>query len=306
MIAVTVFLLTFDHIKNEAYMYIVYWCEILSIAVIFTMQLMGLIIVSNVLWIVHIEILSITLAVIITYIKNWKTNTIREFNIFISIMIISFFLILDIIRYYSNNSTFERIRFSVYGIALLLVYFSFSIFHVIKENFIQNTRNKIYKELAFTDAMTHINNRSAFELAMEKERLSVESHRYILIADLNNLKHINDTYGHRFGDEAIKNTARLMHENFMEIGRCYRIGGDEFCVIINNTSLDIINRCLKTFHQAVNDIAATTDYPYSVATGYGAIDESGIDNCFKAVDSIMYKNKIKSKKSRDNQTLSDG
>ena len=37
-----------------------------------------------------------------------------------------------------------------------------------------------------------------------------------------------------------------------------------------------------------------------------AIDESGIDNCFKAVDSIMYKNKIKSKKSRDNQTLSDG
>ena len=87
---------------------------------------------------------------------------------------------------------------------------------------------------------------------------------YILIADLNNLKHIN------------------------------------------NTSLDIINRCLKTFHQAVNDIAATTDYPYSVATGYGAIDESGIDNCFKAVDSIMYKNKIKSKKSRDNQTLSDG
>ena len=101
-------------------------------------------------------------------------------------------------------------------------------------------------------------------LFWEKERLSVESHRYILIADLNNLKHIN------------------------------------------NTSLDIINRCLKTFHQAINDIAATTDYPYSVATGYGAIDESGIDNCFKAVDSIMYKNKIKSKKSRDNQTLSDG
>lgn len=149
-------------------MYIAYWCEILSIIVIFTMQLMGLIIVSNVLWIVHIEILSITLAVIITYIKNWKTNTIREFDIFISFMIISFFLILDIIRYYSNSSAFESIRFSVYGIALLLVFSSFSIFHVIKDSFIQNTRNKIYKELAFTDAMTHINNRSAFELAMEK------------------------------------------------------------------------------------------------------------------------------------------
>ena len=139
------------------------------------------------------------------------------------------------------------------------------------------------------------------ELARQEQKMLT-----VVFYDINGLHLINDTYGHRFGDEAIKNTARLMHENFMEIGQCYRIGGDEFCVIINNTSLDIINKCLKTFHQAVNNIAATTDYPYSVATGYGAIDESGIDNCFKAVDSIMYKNKIKSKKSRDNQALSDG
>ncbi len=78
-IAVTGFLLTFDHIKDEAYMYIAYWCEILSIIVIFTMQLMGLIIVSNVLWIVHIEILSITLAVIITYIKTGKQTQSESF-----------------------------------------------------------------------------------------------------------------------------------------------------------------------------------------------------------------------------------
>ena len=149
--------------------------------------------------------------------------------------------------------------------------------------------------------MTHINNRSAFELAMEKERNNSDSHGYILIADLNNLKHVNDTYGHHYGDEAIKNTARLIHESFNEIGKCYRIGGDEFCVISSDANKDIINECLKTFHQAVKDIADTTSYPYSAATGYGAIDESGIDNGFKVVDSIMDANKVKSKKSRRTQ-----
>lgn len=300
-ITVTGFLLTFDMFKEKTFMYITYWCQAIILAVIFAMQFMGLVIISNMLWIVHLEILYITLSVVITYIKNWKTTTTKELDIFISIIIISFFLILDIIRYYSNSSAFGRIRFSVYGIALLLIYFSFSIFHVVKENFVQSTRNKIYKELAFTDAMTHINNRSAFELDMEQERNNTDSHGYILIADLNNLKHVNDTYGHRYGDEAIINTARLIQESFNKIGKCYRIGGDEFCVIANIVDKDIINECIKTFHQAVKDIAQTTNYPYSVATGYGAIDESGIDNCFKVVDSIMYENKIKSKKSRRTQ-----
>ncbi len=300
-ITVTGFLLTFDRFKEETYMYATYWCQTIILVAIFAMQLMGLVIISNLLWIVHIEVLGITLSVVITYIKNWKTITTKELDVFIAIIIISFFLILDIIRYYSNSSAFGRIRFSVYGVVLLLIYFSFSIFHVIKENFVQSTRNEIYKELAFTDAMTHINNRSAFELAMEKERNNSDSHGYILIADLNNLKHVNDTYGHHYGDEAIKNTARLIHESFNEIGKCYRIGGDEFCVIASDANKDIINECLKTFHQAVKDIADTTSYPYSVATGYGAIDESGIDNCFKVVDSIMYANKIKSKKSRRTQ-----
>lgn len=55
----------------------------------------------------------------------------------------------------------------------------------------------------------------------------------VLIADLNNLKLINDTLGHQYGDEAIKLTADVLHSSFSDIGSCYRIGGDEFCVISN-------------------------------------------------------------------------
>lgn len=48
------------------------------------------------------------------------------------------------------------------------------------------------------------------------------------------------------------------------------------------------------------NIAADKHYPYSVATGYGIIDDSGIDQCFKVVDSKMYQNKRASKKGRLN------
>ena len=55
-----------------------------------------------------------------------------------------------------------------------------------------------------------------------------------MIADLNNLKRINDTYGHRLGDEAIINTANLINDNFNDIGNCYRIGG-----VMNSVSFPI-------------------------------------------------------------------
>ena len=292
------FLLTFEYFNKEMYMHIMYWTSVAALALIFILQMNGLIIVSNVLWLVHIEIIAITLSAVITYIRNRTNIDRKDLDIFLSFIFILFFLTLDVIRYYYDRSAYGRIKFSVYGIIFLLIYFTFSIFHIIKENFVQSTRNAIYEELAFTDAMTMVNNRSAFELAMENERTNSTEGGYILIADLNNLKNVNDNYGHRFGDEAIINTARLINDNFKKIGKCYRIGGDEFCVLALDTDKDTLINCLNNFHNAVNAMDTTTSYPYSVATGYGIIDDSGIDNCFKIVDAIMYANKVKSKKGR--------
>ena len=62
---------------------------------------------------------------------------------------------------------------------------------------------------------------------------------YISI-DLNGLKRVNDTYGHVAGDELIRAAADCMKNSFNEYGKIYRIGGDEFAVIITEeTSLKI-------------------------------------------------------------------
>jgi diguanylate cyclase (GGDEF)-like protein len=56
---------------------------------------------------------------------------------------------------------------------------------------------------------------------------------YVIVTfDLNNLKQCNDQYGHRAGDEYIINAAHIIEDNFERYGKCYRIGGDEFCCII--------------------------------------------------------------------------
>ena len=81
-----------------------------------------------------------------------------------------------------------------------------------------------------TDELTRCLNRHAYETDINKLDLKKE---WIYISlDLNSLKHINDTYGHAAGDEIICAAAACMTASFGEFGKVYRIGGDEFAVIV--------------------------------------------------------------------------
>ena len=85
-----------------------------------------------------------------------------------------------------------------------------------------------------TDELTRCLNRHAYENDMKKLNLSEE---WVYIsADLNGLKQTNDSYGHMAGDELICAAADCMRDSFHEYGKVYRIGGDEFAVIITAES----------------------------------------------------------------------
>lgn len=71
----------------------------------------------------------------------------------------------------------------------------------------------------------------------------------VVTFDLNNLKSCNDNYGHRVGDAYIINAARIIENIFERYGKCYRIGGDEFCCIIpKGKSVDIERVIRKLYH----------------------------------------------------------
>lgn len=81
-----------------------------------------------------------------------------------------------------------------------------------------------------TDALTGCFNRHAYETDFNKLDLKKE---WIYISlDLNSLKHVNDTYGHAAGDEMICAAVACMKASFGDYGSVYRIGGDEFAVIV--------------------------------------------------------------------------
>ncbi|GAA1621564.1 GGDEF domain-containing protein [Catellatospora bangladeshensis] len=91
------------------------------------------------------------------------------------------------------------------------------------------------RQLSVIDELTGVNNRRGFLLAARTEIASArQAHRagVLLFIDLDGLKRINDTHGHRVGDEALRATARLLRANTRRRDVLGRIGGDEFCVLL--------------------------------------------------------------------------
>lgn len=101
----------------------------------------------------------------------------------------------------------------------------------------QAEEGELYKQLAYIDEMTGLHNRSAYEeYLMENSKTDAAS--YVLMMDLNNLKQCNDILGHRVGDDYIMKAAASIRKILEPHGCCYRIGGDEFVVLLLNISKD--------------------------------------------------------------------
>lgn len=98
----------------------------------------------------------------------------------------------------------------------------------------------IYRRLSREDRLTGLLNRRSFDdfMASLEENASSYNDVALIFMDLNRLKYINDHYGHNAGDEMIIGAARCIEGAFSEKGTCYRIGGDEFAVILTDPEED--------------------------------------------------------------------
>lgn len=165
--------------------------------------------------------------------------------------------------------------------------------------------NKKYYELAHFDQMTELLNRTAYEEMLSDLKSNIsgikkEKKIIILLSDLNFVKYLNDTFGHNTGDEAIKNVAMIIKETFSDKENCYRIGGDEFCIISIGNDQTEFETMYRKFIDKVAEKNKEVDYPFSVASAYYTLRDESIDDALQIVDNMMYENKKEIKKDYPN------
>lgn len=153
--------------------------------------------------------------------------------------------------------------------------------------------------LAFLDSLTGVRNKMAYdnyiaELKSRIENGEIKSYG-IAILDTNNLKEINDTYGHENGNAYLVNSCKLICQIFAH-SPVFRIGGDEFLVILLDEDLDNHHDLLKQFKESM-DLTKNASFPWkqiSIACGIGIATyakATTIADTFNKADSDMYKNK---------------
>ena len=187
----------------------------------------------------------------------------------------------------------KRLYATVYGIgfAILIIYMiKITIYNVLSV-YKESVKLDLYKSLSYTDVLTGIKNRNAFE--NDQQNLKIDKSVCLIMMDINGLKRINDTFGHRFGDDIICRTAQAISKSFSSIGECYRIGGDEFAVICKSTTeIEVENAVIK-MRCEIADENADSEVNIAVACGYafGSGDITDAAGLFDAADKSMYTDK---------------
>lgn len=152
-----------------------------------------------------------------------------------------------------------------------------------KEDF----EKEILQKMAYTDGMTKLGNRFAYELEKSKLELNENTKVKVLVADMNGLKMANDNYGHSYGDKVICKTAELLEESFQNVGKCYRIGGDEFCVLAEDKDSEVFEKCIEDMKNKADRLHDTIK-GYGIAYGVASGNSQDLDDIFREADNLMY------------------
>lgn len=229
--------------------------------------------------------------------KEYKSNANREIrSVILAFVLMAACGVLALLLYWLLEISYYSVIFEL-GILI----FVFILMNVIILNMADNFRFKaemvIYQRLAMEDRLTGIGNRRAFDEKVYELMLDADQYDNIVLIfmDLNGLKKVNDTYGHNAGDEMIIASSRCIRNTFMDMGFSYRIGGDEFCVLIPNPTGSKEEWFEKMDHE-ISIYNQRNRYKISIARGLSYLrDDDGnlktISDWKYEADQNMYRDK---------------
>ena len=196
------------------------------------------------------------------------------------------FMIQQIKQHGSDNTTTMIMAFGMFAFAILIMFTNHSY---------MNKRSNENEMLAIIDSMTGVKNKRAYSLkeqAMNEEILNGSLHEFaVVVCDVNGLKKINDTLGHKAGDEYICNACRIVCEIYKH-SPVYRIGGDEFLAVLTGHDYEIRTELMQALHDSA--LIHIEDGGVVVSGGISEFmpgDDTDFHSVFVRADHRMYEEK---------------
>ncbi len=273
------------------------------------MQVLGIYNMKESLILVHITLAIFIVIFIFTAAVNVKITGIKNIsrvnlvNITCAVLAAAGVAI-DMARYYSNANEGKEYLFTKIA---LLVYILALAYNTIKETeqIMEKAKEaERFEMLAYMDELTGVCNRTAYNKMVEETE--VEKYSYtVFMFDLNDLKKCNDTLGHHYGDEYIRSSAHCIKEAFESLGTCYRIGGDEFCIVAKEAEDAQIENAYEKLNEKIEMYNQVHDILHiNVACGharYEKNEDKNLEDTRQRADKQMYENKMKMKQEKENE-----
>ncbi|MFW6295175.1 MAG: diguanylate cyclase [Halanaerobium sp.] len=145
--------------------------------------------------------------------------------------------------------------------------------------------------MSFHDQLTGLYNRRYFENEMERLNNSRRLPIAVVVGDLDKLKEINDTYGHKKGDQYIKKAAQMIKDNFREEDIAARIGGDEFAVLLPETDFKTALKISRRIKISCEEFSENDRFHISIGCAVKNNMEENLEDIFIKADQRMYQEK---------------
>jgi diguanylate cyclase (GGDEF)-like protein len=178
----------------------------------------------------------------------------------------------------------------------ITVRFSVSLFlTIVIVDVIQDIIGQLQRRLveqAITDPLTGAFNRRHMETRLAE---AVETHRRraapaaLLLTDVDHFKLINDAHGHKAGDTVLQGVVSTMRKRARQVDLLFRMGGEEFILLLPDTSEDDAASVAESVRQAIADAPLLEGRPVTASIGVGGLrDEDSVESWIKDTDAAMY------------------
>ena len=208
--------------------------------------------------------------------------------------------VISLLRFLIHDAM-DRASMLRFGLLLFILCFAASSLFQTYKLIAQGMEYNSVQKIAYSDALTGLGNRAAYLERLEecvKERIQRLG---IVYLDVNNLKKVNDVHGHEQGDILIRTAAKVIEESFGAFGRAYRIGGDEFCVLIDTNAMEGYDQAANMFRKKIETVNKSGKYIFRLQIAHGFIcceadSMKTVEDAVKSADERMYRNKVQLKK----------